>query len=277
VRSTAPSSGAHQQRAAHRLRVLIVDDERPARAFLKSMLTSFEDVEIVGEATDGAEAITQIEKLAPELVLMDLHMPELDGLAAARLLRRDCTSLIAFLTAYDQHAVEAFEVNAVDYLLKPVEPTRLRQTVNRAVERLEHADFANIAVRESERVRAMADAFAGAAPVAPLQRIPVRRTEDIVFVPVDAVSSVIADGELLHLTTVTSERHVITYRLKDLEARLPSGQFVRLSRGALAAVAHITSVAPMPGGTFSVLMVNGQRIDVSRIRSKVLRNQLLKL
>ena len=264
MRSPAPPAGAHQQRAAHRLRVLIVDDERPARAFLKSMLTSFDDVEIVGEATDGAEAITQIEKLAPELVLMDLHMPELDGLAATRLLRRDCTSLIAFVTAYDQHAVEAFEVNAVDYLLKPVEPTRLRQTVNRAV-------------GESERVRATADAFAGTVPIAPLQRIPVRRTDDIVFVPVDEVLSVIADGELLRVTTVNSERHIITYRLKDLEARLPSGQFIRLSRGALAAVAHITSVSPMPGGTFSVLMANGQRIDVSRIRSKILRHQLLKL
>jgi two-component system LytT family response regulator len=266
-----------QERVAHRLRILIVDDERPARAFLKSMLVHFEDVEVVGEATDGADAIAQIEKFTPDLVLMDLHMPEIDGLAAARLLRKDCTSLIAFVTAYDQHAIEAFEVNAVDYLLKPVEPARLRQTVNRAIERLEHADFANIAIRESERVRAVASAFAEAAPAAPIKRVPVRRADDVIFVPVEDISTIIADGELLRLTTATNDRHVITYRLKDLEARLPEGLFVRLSRGALASVARIKSVSPMPGGTYSVLMTNGQRVEASRIRSRVIRSQLLRL
>jgi two-component system LytT family response regulator len=261
----------------HRLRVLIVDDERPARAFLKSMLVHFEDVEVVGEATDGADGIAQIEKLTPDLVLMDLHMPEIDGLAAMRLLRKDSTSLVAFVTAYDQHAIEAFEMNAVDYLLKPVEPARLRRTINRAMERLEHADFAAIAVRESARVRAAADAFAGSAARTPLQRLPVRRAEDTIFVPVEDVATVIADGELLRVTTVNNDRHIITYRLKDLEARLPDGMFVRLSRGALAAVARIRSVSPMPGGTYSVLMTNGQRIDVSRVRSRMIRSQLLKL
>jgi two-component system LytT family response regulator len=277
VTSPRPDSRAPGDRIAHRLRVLIVDDERPARAFLKAMLAPYDDVEIVGEAADGADAITQIEQLAPDLVLMDLHMPEIDGLAVVRLLRRDCASLIAFVTAYDQHAVEAFELNAIDYLLKPVEPARLRNTVNRAIERLEHADFASIAVRESERVRAVADAFGDPAVVTPLQRVPVRRAEDTIFVRVDDISTVVADGELLRLTTVNNDRHVITYRLKDLEARLPKGQFIRLSRGALASIARITSVSPMPGGTYSVLMSNGQRVDVSRIRSRVIRNQLLKL
>jgi two-component system LytT family response regulator len=266
-----------EDRVAHRLRVLIVDDERPARAFLKAMLAAYEDVEIVGEASDGAEAITEIERLSPDLVLMDLHMPEIDGLAVVRLLRKDCASLIAFVTAYDQHAVEAFELNAIDYLLKPVEPARLRQTVNRAIERLENADFASIAVRESERVRAVADALGEPAFAAPLQRVPVRRADDTIFVRVDEISTVVADGELLRLTTVGNDRHVITYRLKDLEARLPKGQFIRLSRGALASIARISSVSPMPGGTYSVLMSNGQRIDVSRIRSRVIRSQLLKL
>ncbi len=261
----------------NRLRVLLVDDERPARAFLRAMLTPFEDIEIVGEATDGADAIAQIESLTPDLVLLDLHMPEIDGLAVVRLLRRDCPSLIAFVTAYDQHAVEAFQLNAVDYLLKPVEPVRVRQTINRAIERLEHADFANIAVRESARVRAVADAFAASDPIAPIQRVPVRRADDIIFIPVENISTVVADGELLRLTTINNDRHVITFRLKDLEARLPVGLFVRLSRGALAAVARIKSVSPMPGGTYSILMANGQRIDASRIRSRIIRAQLLKL
>jgi DNA-binding LytR/AlgR family response regulator len=274
---SVPTDRAKVDRVSNRLRVLLVDDERPARAFLRAMLTPFEDVEIIGEATDGADAIAQIEKLVPDLVLLDLHMPEIDGLAVVRLLRRDCPSLIAFVTAYDQHAVEAFELNAVDYLLKPVEPARVRQTINRAIERLEHADFANIAVRESARVRAVADAFVATDPIAPIQRIPVRRADDIIFVPVEEISTVVADGELLRLTTVNNDRHVITFRLKDLEARLPAGLFVRLSRGALASVARIKSVSPLPGGTYSILMSNGQRIDASRIRSRIIRSQLLKL
>src|SRR5689334_4221891 len=105
------------------------------------MLRNFEDVEIVGEATNGAEAVEIIEREKPDLALLDLQMPELDGLGVVRLLRKDATPLVAFVTAYDEYAVRAFEVNAVDYLLKPVETARLRQTLNRAHERLEQADF----------------------------------------------------------------------------------------------------------------------------------------
>ena len=113
------------------LRVIVADDERPARAFLSGMLQRFEDVELVGEAGSGAEAVELIEQLSPDLALLDLQMPEVDGMGVVRLLRRDRLPLIAFVTAYDEYAVRAFEMNAVDYLLKPVDPARLRSTVNR--------------------------------------------------------------------------------------------------------------------------------------------------
>lgn len=240
------------------------------------MLASYEDVEVVGEAADGTEAIAQIESIAPDLVLLDLHMPGNDGLSVVRLLRKDRTPLIAFVTAYDQHAIEAFELNAVDYLLKPVEPARLRQTINRAIERLERADFANVSAVESARIHQAVDSMEASAG-SELARIPVRRADDIIFVPVSDVSSIVADGELLRITTAGSVRHVITFRLKELEARLPAGRFVRLSRGTLACVAHIKSVAPMPGGTYSVTMTNGQQLTTSRLRSRIIRTQLLKL
>ena len=124
-----------------KLRVIVVDDERPARAFLAGILNRFEDVEVVGEAAGGAECVEMIEQLSPDLVLLDLQMPEVDGLGVVRLVRRDKLPLIAFVTAYDEYAVRAFEMNAVDYLLKPVDPARLRATVNRAMERLERADL----------------------------------------------------------------------------------------------------------------------------------------
>ena len=104
-----------------RLRVVVADDERPARSFLVSLLRSFDDVVVVGEAASGKEAVAAIEKEKPDLALLDWQMPELDGIGVVRMLKRDAMPLIAFVTAYDEYAVRAFEVNAVDYLLKPVE------------------------------------------------------------------------------------------------------------------------------------------------------------
>jgi YesN/AraC family two-component response regulator len=123
------------------LRVVIADDERPARAFLASLLRAFEDVSLVGEAKSGKEAVVVIERERPDLALLDLQMPELDGIGVVRMLRKTDVPLIAFVTAYDEYAVKAFEMNAVDYLLKPVEKKRLRETLNRAQSRIEHADI----------------------------------------------------------------------------------------------------------------------------------------
>ena len=111
------------------LRVLLADDERPARAFLSGILQHFEDVELVGEAASGAECIEMIERLTPDLVFLDLQMPEVDGLGVVRLVRRDRLPLIAFVTAYDEYAVRAFEMNAIDYLLKPIAPTNHRTMI----------------------------------------------------------------------------------------------------------------------------------------------------
>lgn len=259
------------------LRVVIADDERPARAVLARLLAGWDDVTLVGEASDGAEAVELIERLHPDLALLDLQMPELDGLGVVRMLRRDRLPLVAFVTAYDEYAVQAFEANAIDYLLKPVEPARLRRTLSRAQERLEHADFARTRQEEADRLEAAAGMVAAAQPPAPLKRIPVRKRDDIVLVPVEQLATVVADGELLHLTTRAGDRHTITYRLKDLEARLDPDAFVRLSRGALVAIDMIARVSPMPGGTYVVTLRSGQQLPVSRLRARVLREELLKL
>jgi two-component system LytT family response regulator len=123
-----------------RLRVIVADDERPARSLLLSMLRGFDDVEVVGEAVDGAAAVELIEREKPDLALLDLQMPEVDGLGVVRLLKRGSMPMIAFVTAYDEYAVRAFELNAVDYLLKPVDAARLRETVSRAIDRLDRDD-----------------------------------------------------------------------------------------------------------------------------------------
>jgi len=256
-----------------RLRVIVADDERPARSLLVSMLRNFDDVEIVGEAADGAAAVELIEREKPDLALLDLQMPEVDGIGVVRLLKRGSMPMIAFITAYDAYAVRAFELNAVDYLLKPVDTTRLRETVSRAIDRLDRDD-ARAASAKNVRSAAMALEVSTAGP---LRRIPVRRKDEIVLVNVDEIASVIADGELLHLTTLRGTKHTISYRLKDLEARLDRSDFIRLSRGTLANINAITKATPMPGGTFVLSLSNGQELQTSRFHSRLLRERLLRL
>ena len=258
----------------NKLRVIIADDERPAREFLKSVLREFEDVEIVGEAEDGAAAIEIIKQTKPDLALLDLQMPEISGIEAVKLLRKSQMPLVAFVTAYDEYAVQAFEVNAVDYLLKPVEKSRLRETLNRAHERLEQEDWQAV---EAETVKKTVEVYENISRPEFLERIPVKRREEIFLIPVAEIASIVADGELLHLTTDKNQKYVINFRLKDLEMRLAPDKFIRLSRGAIANLAQIARVSPMPGGTYLITLKNGQEIASSRLQSKILREKILKL
>jgi len=251
------------------LRVVLADDERPARRFLINLLKTFPDVEVVGEAANGTDAIALIEAQKPDLALLDLNMPEAGGLDVARLVKAGATPSIAFVTAYDEFAVQAFELNAIDYLLKPVDRDRLATTLDRA------------------RTRAGADRTKGLAAASAvldtatrrtyLERIPVRRRDETAILPVRQIVSIVAEGELLHLTTITNERYTISHRLHALESRLDPRRFVRLSRGTLAATDQIQKVSPMPGGTYQVQMSNGQALSVSRIQARVLRDTLLKI
>lgn len=258
----------------NKIRLMIADDERPARMFLKAILQDFADVEIVGEAENGTEAIEIIKETKPDLALLDLQMPEVTGLDVVRILRKTQMPLVAFVTAYDEYAVQAFELNAVDYLLKPIEKNRLRETIQRAHERLEHSDFRQT---EAKKLKAVAETYTEISQPVFIERIPVKQREEIVFVPVNEVVSIVADGELLHITNLNNKRFVINYRLKDLESRLEPTKFVRLSRGALANLEMVSRISPMPGGTYLVALKNGQQISSSRLQSKILREKFLKM
>jgi two-component system LytT family response regulator len=257
-----------------RLRIVIADDERPARSFLAALLRSFDDVTIVAEAESGGEAVAAIEREHPDLALLDLQMPELDGIGVVRMLKKTDLPLIAFVTAFDEYAVRAFEVNAVDYLLKPVERNRLREALNRAQERIEHAE---IVADQASRIDHAITAYEASARPALLERIPVRRRDEIILVPVSTIASIVAEGELLYLSTFKGERHTITYPLKDLEPRLDPARFVRLGRGTLANVEQIVKVHVMPGGTHVAQLANGQRLQVSRLQSRILRERFFRL
>jgi two-component system, LytTR family, response regulator len=208
------------------------------------------------------------------VAFLDLQMPELDGLGVVRALKGQTAPLVAFVTAYDEYAIHAFEVHAIDYLLKPVEKARLRETLNRAQERLEHAE---IVAEQASRVRDAADMYTTGSRHPFIDRIPVRIRDEVLIVPVDQIACIVAEGELLHLTTVRGERHTMNYRLKDLEARLDPARFVRLSRGTLANIDLIQKIGIMPGGNHLAILTTGQELQISRVQSRILRRRFLRL
>jgi two-component system LytT family response regulator len=256
------------------LRVIVADDERPARAFLLNLLKEAPGVEVVGQAANGEEALAVIEAQQPDLALLDLQMPVLGGLDVVRHVSPAHMPLVAFVTAFDDFAIDAFDLNAIDYLLKPVEKDRLFETLERARARLGTGEPAEQRAAVLEQV---ATAVAQAPRRLYLDRIPVHRRNDVVLLPVRQIASVVAEGELLHLTTLGQERFTITHRLHLLEERLDPRRFLRLSRGTLASVDAITKVSPMPGGMYVATLSNGQELQVSRIQSRLLRDTLLKL
>ena len=268
VRGRRPGRGAMTMA----LRVVVADDERPARSFLTALLRAAPGIVLVGEAASGPEAVAMIDAEKPDLALLDWEMPELDGLGVVRALHGRHLPFVVFVTAYDEYAVRAFELNAVDYLLKPVTKERLREALGRVRQRIEEQEAA-----EEQRARVDAAVESLESRAAYLERLPVRTRDEVVLVPVAHIASIVADGELLNITTQRNDRHVIAFRLKDLEARLDPARFIRLGRGTLANVDLIGRISAMPGGTHVVSMTNGQQLAVSRLQSRVLRERLLKL
>jgi two-component system LytT family response regulator len=258
----------------HPLSVIIADDERPARRFLADLLGTCSGIQLVGEAASGEDAIALIHAQRPQLALLDLQMPEIGGLDVVRRVAPAALPLIAFVTAFDDHAIEAFELNAIDYLLKPVQRERLQATLDRARERVQAREPAE---GQAAAIASAAAAYARAARRQYADRLPLRQRDAVVIVPVRTIASIVAEGELLHIRTASNETYTITHRLHALEARLDPRKFIRLGRGTLANVDMIAQVNPMPGGTYVAVMANGQELNVSRIQSRTLRETLLKL
>jgi two-component system, LytTR family, response regulator len=256
------------------LTLIVADDERPARRFLVGLLKEVPGVAVVGEAASGEEAIALIRSQRPALALLDLQMPEMGGLDVVRHIPPAQLPLVAFVTAFDDYAIEAFELNAVDYLLKPVQRERLQATLDRVRLRVRAGEPVE------DRAARMADvsqAYERATRRQYAERIPLRLRDKVLIVPVRTICSIVADGELLHIRTVANDRYTISHRLHALETRLDPRKFLRLSRSALVNVDYIAQVNPMPGGTYIAVLANGEQLPVSRIQSRALRDSLLKL
>jgi two-component system LytT family response regulator len=241
------------------MRVLIVDDEQPARERMRSLLAAFPDVGIAGEAADGEEALQCIADLKPDVVFLDVQMPGPSGIEVAASLRAPRPRII-FCTAFDQYAVDAFELSAVDYLLKPVNRGRLAQAMDRVRSLSAEVLDANIdsALR---RPRAAATRI--------LARV---GTRCIVIAQKDMVYFG-SEGGLTKLYTA-NRHYVMDPTLNDFERRLDPAVFFRISRAALINLDWVATVDTLAGGFGEVALKNGVRLEVSRRRLKILLSEL---
>ncbi|MBZ5581467.1 MAG: LytTR family DNA-binding domain-containing protein [Acidobacteriia bacterium] len=231
------------------MRVLIVDDEAPARARLRQMLAVHGDVEVAGEAETGVQAMELAAQLKPDVILLDIQMPGPSGIDVAASLAEPRPHII-FCTAYDQHAVDAFELHAADYLLKPISRARLAQALER-VRGMPGRDSAlDGALRAQPATPARFLVRNGA------QYLVVGEPKVLYFASEDGQTKLVADGG----------HYWMDPTLNELEQRLDSARFFRISRAALVNLNAITAVTAMPGGSGEALLKNGQRLEVSRRR-----------
>lgn len=251
-----------------RVRALIADDEPRARQFLEKLLGENEDLVVVGAARGGAEALTLAARLKPDVVFLDIHMPDLSGLEVARHLRGPESPIVVFVTAYDRYAVEAFEVAALDYVLKPLRRERLAEAVRRVV--TEHREG-----RTAARAKALQKAL-DSPPLADqrpeLKRLPVRHKREVKLLDLDQVPLIFSRDRLV-LARSDGHEYLVDYTLQELEGRLPEGSFVRVHRGALVNVDAIESY----GGEEGVLVLHlkdGTRVEASERRAAEVRRRL---
>jgi two-component system LytT family response regulator/two-component system response regulator LytT len=260
-----------RDRATATLTTIVVDDEQPARDELVYLLKDFPEVEVIATASNGLEALDLVRKLEPELVFLDIHMAGLDGLGAVRRLREGDaeTPHFIFVTAYEQHAVEAFRLEALDYLLKPLDRARLAETVERA----------RRAVQEKKGPSLPAAGGAAPKPVStPRSKLLVRANSRNFIVDANDVIYATIDDGLITLVTTNLEGHSNYRTIEDLQTNLDREMFWRVHRSYLVNINRIKEVVPWFKSSYQLRMDDKKHteIPVSRVQTRRLR-ELFKL
>jgi two-component system LytT family response regulator len=245
------------------MRILIADDESPARERLKRLLADVEGVELIGEAKNGIQAVEMIESEPPDLVLLDIQMPGLDGFGVIEALEEPPP--IIFVTAYDEYAIRAFEINALDYLLKPFSRERLEKAIRRAQEALagEH-DL-------TERLAPLLESLAAQGRY--LTRLAVRDRGCIRVLDVDEIDWLGVENEQV-LVHVEGDAYPIRRTLSELEARLDPARFFRAHRSAIVNLDRVSEIIPWFKGSHKLRLTTGAEVDLSRAQARALRRIL---
>ena len=260
------------------VRALVVDDEPTAREAVATLLAEHPTVEVVGEASNGKEAVALVRRLRPDLLFLDIQMPDQDGFRVLDALGDDVPRGIVFVTAHDEHAIRAFDVHALDYVLKPFGRPRFRAAVTRALEGLRamdaltlHRTLASMAADRLADERPPAElALADTEPevkgrASPLRRIGVRNGSKITLVELDAIDWVEASGDYARIHA-GKQRHLVSQRMHALERLLESREFVRVHRSLIVNVKRIRELHREPDGGGSIVLADGIRLRVARGR-----------
>ncbi len=244
------------------IRTLVVDDEPLARARLAKLAAAEPDVELIGRCANGREAVAAIQNQSPDLVFLDVQMPGLDGFGVLAELRGAPLPAVIFVTASDQFALKAFEVHALDYLLKPVDRERFQAALGRAREQI----WRNQSGGLDERLAAL---LADLRPAKPLARLAIKSNGRVVFIRVEDIDWVAAADNYVELH-VGAETHLQRETLTTLAGQLPPRQFIRISRSTIVNVDRIKELQPLFHGEYAVLLRNGTRLTLSRGYRKAL-------
>jgi two-component system LytT family response regulator len=252
------------------IRALIVDDEPLARRGVRARLEHEADVETVGEAEDGPQAVEAIRHLRPDVVFLDVQMPGLSGFEVLERIPADELPMVVFVTAHDAHALQAFEVHALDYLLKPYSEERFQECLRRAREAIARGDTPPERQRIRELLEQLEAARAGRAGATYPRRFTVRDRDRIVFVKTEDLEAVEAAGNYVMLVA-GSQRHLLRLTLTDMEQQLDPARFTRIHRSTIVNVDCVREVRPEPHGDCEVLLEGGATYRLSR----AYRNKLL--
>lgn len=257
-----------------KLRVLIVDDEPLARQRLEDMLLQQEAVEIVGKAESGGEAVKAIRKLQPDLIFLDVQMPGRTGVEVVQEIGAENMPMVIFVTAYDQYALKAFDLAAIDYLLKPFDDERFEMAFTRARQMHDLKEVNELRSRLSMLLQSPgSEPEESGEPARYLERIAVDMRGQVRIVPVEQIDYITASGAYAELH-VGEELYVIRERMQVLEERLDPSCFFRLHRSAIVQMDRIEALLYSAGGDYAVKLKGGKRLPMSRNRREALEERL---
>lgn len=240
------------------IRTLIVDDEPLARRKIRKFLEAEEEFEVIAECGDGREAIFAIEDTKPDLVFLDVQMPEQDGFSVIEAIGPDRMPATVFVTAYDRYAIKAFNFHAVDYLLKPFDRSRFRQAVGQIVEQVERVDSKELNRQLLSLLEDLKseDQFS--------DRLAVKEAGGVVFVKVEEIDWIDAAGNYVRLNTRSGEAHLLRDTMSAIESRLDPQIFARVHRSTIVNLERIREIRPQAHGEHLIILDGSQRLTLSR-------------
>ena len=264
-----------------KLKTIIVDDEPLAINYLRSMLADFEAIDVVAECRNGREAVLAASQINPELMFLDIQMPGMNGFEVIKALQSDVMPMVIFVTAFDQYAVDAFDLHAVDYVLKPLDPERVARAVQRAVDRFNDHQVESYKTPLIGAIGAIADRASAVAigevstpePASESikDKLLVRDSGVVKVIPFNDIDWVDAAGDYMCVHAL-GETHIIRITLGELMEKLDDKLFIRIHRSTIVNVQRVVSITPLPKGGSLLELSAGETLKVSRNYRESIRN-----